>query len=219
MREMRLRTVIRATGSAGRTGVTCFLLVPIVGHKIGLIFRSLEPHQARPRLAYLAYLSPSAQRDHRTHAISRHECDATAKEEQKRLIHGPRPTYLTACNGAESICAATQEAGHNGDQGRASGSETTNRGLFNVTVSSPDSALSSIGHSQLMDVSAQFVAFFTLVSPARTFHAARGSAKKKARDRSPAPSSLRWQVFSPVGLAPRLENSGGLLQPRQALQV
>jgi hypothetical protein len=41
------------------------------------------------RLAYPALFAPSAPRDHFTHAIARDErdeCDATAKEEQKRLI-------------------------------------------------------------------------------------------------------------------------------------
>ena len=37
--------------------------------------------------ARLACFAPSVLKDHRTHAITRNESDATAKKEQERLIH------------------------------------------------------------------------------------------------------------------------------------
>ena len=74
-----------ATGS-----VICGALLnpePVTVRKISLITGGPNPHQMRACLAYLARLAPSAQRDRRTHPIARHEADATAKEEQERLLH------------------------------------------------------------------------------------------------------------------------------------
>ena len=64
---------------------------PVAVRKVGLITGGPNPHQMRACLAYVARLAPMAQRDHRTHAIARREADATAKEEQKRLLHIPSP--------------------------------------------------------------------------------------------------------------------------------
>jgi hypothetical protein len=66
-----------------------------------------NPHQALARLAYPSYLAPPAQRDHRTHAIARKERDATAKQQQKRLIHISPPSLSHSWQGGGvSICTA-----------------------------------------------------------------------------------------------------------------
>jgi hypothetical protein len=80
---------------AVRTSAPAFLSLlnpePATVRKIGLITGGPNPHQMLACLAYLARLAPSAHRDHRTHAIARNEADATAKEEQERLLHIPFP--------------------------------------------------------------------------------------------------------------------------------
>ena len=90
------------------------------------------------RLAPLALLAPSALRDHFTHAIARNEPDETAK--QKRHIHiGPsRSVDLTARNGGESICAATENR------------PTGQRGVSQTAICRPFSAPDTVldGHEK-----------------------------------------------------------------------